>query len=74
MFREALANARARGDVGMVRAMKVELAMLGETTEPEPLETAVPVKPRRGRRPLPRCEHGMILMRCPDCSPEEVVA
>ena len=75
MFKEALASARARGDAGMVRAMSVELATLGvfETTEAGELERAVPEKPRRGRKPMPRCEHDMILARCPDCSPEEMV-
>ena len=72
MFRDALANARARGDAGMVRAMNIELATYGvfETAVEEPLEMAVPEKPRRGRRPMPRCEHDMILARCPDCSIE----
>jgi hypothetical protein len=75
MFREAFAHARARGDAGMIRAMNVELATLGvfETAQGPELELAVPEKPRRGRRPLPRCEHDMILARCPTCSPEEMV-
>ena len=75
MFRDALANARARGDAGMIRAMNVELGRLGvfETTQAPVLEMAVPEKPRRGRRPMPRCEHGMIAERCPDCN-EELVA
>lgn len=75
MFREALAAARARGDAGMVRNCKVELAACGvfETAMDEPaLEYAVPPKPR-GRRPKPRCEHNMIADRCPDCN-EEMVA
>lgn len=49
----------------------VELQRLGamETTEDTTaLETVTPEKPRRGRRPKPRCEHDMILDRCPDCS------
>lgn len=66
----------------MVRTMDVELARLGadrplplETTQAtEVMEEAVPDKPRRGRRPMPRCEHGMIADRCPDCSPENLVA
>lgn len=77
MFREARAQARARGDMGMVRAMDVELARCGEPPETavdEPmLERAIEAKPKRGRRPLPRCEHNMILSRCPTCSPEEVL-
>lgn len=84
MFREARANARARGDLNMVHAMNVELATLGvfeenratlsyETTqEPGLEEKAVPEKPRRGRKPLPRCEHEMIAARCPECS-EDVI-
>jgi hypothetical protein len=69
MFRQALADARAQGDAGMVRAMRVELATLGvfETTQADQLEQVVPEKPRRGRRPKPRCEHGMIADRCLEC-------
>ena len=79
MFRQALANARARGDAGMIRAMNVELATLGvfETTQGPAgmeMELAVPEKPRRGRRPLPRCEHEMIAERCPTCNPEALIA
>jgi hypothetical protein len=39
-----------------------------ETAVPAPKETAVPPAPRRGRPPKPRCEHGLLLERCPDCS------
>jgi hypothetical protein len=72
-FKEALEAARARGDAGMERAMKVELATLGvfETVTPEPLEMAVPAKP--GRRRMPRCEHDTIIPRCPLCYPEEQI-
>jgi hypothetical protein len=72
MFRDARAKARARGDANMVRCMDVELSKLGysepmETTQAPEMETVVPEKPRRGRKPYPRCEHGMIAERCPDC-------
>jgi hypothetical protein len=77
MFRETRANARARGDRGMVRNMDVELARMGagetamETTQDATvLETVVPEKPRRGRRPMPRCEHDVIAARCPECMEE----
>ena len=75
MFQDALVAAKARGDLGMVRNLRAELAACGvfETTEDTTmLEQAVPPKPR-GRRPKPRCEHDMILDRCPDCN-EELVA
>lgn len=77
MFQDTRAVAVAMGDNGLVRAMNAELASLGalETTLPvDVMETVVPAKPRRGRRPLPRCEHGMIAERCPDCDPESQVA
>ncbi len=76
MFREALQAARARGDASMVRAMRVELASLGdlETTQAERLEEVVPEKPRRGRHPMPRCEHDVIVPRCPECYPEDQIA
>ena len=77
MFKEQRARAQACGDQMMVRAMNIELATLGvfETTLAEDgLERAVPEKPRRGRKPLPRCEHDMIIPRCPECYPEEQVA
>lgn len=75
MFREARAKALSAGDQGMVRAMNVELATLGvfETTEAvDTLERTVPAKPRRGRKPMPRCEHDMIAARCPDCSGDTI--
>jgi len=77
MFREMRAKARAVGDAGVVRMTDVELGRLGplETIEAvTDMETAVPEKPKRGRKPKPRCEHAMILDRCPDCSPEQQVA
>lgn len=73
MFQDTRAVAMQMGDNGMVRAMNAELASLGalETTLPvDVMETAVPAKPRRGRRPLPRCEHDMIAARCPVCNEE----
>jgi len=72
-FREARANARARGDASMVHCMDVELARLDaplETATPEAMETAVPPRPRRGRPPRPRCEHDQLADRCPTCNPE----
>lgn len=77
MWREMRSRARAVGDAGVVRMTNVELGRLGalETTEAvNDVETAVPERPKRGRRPKPRCEHDMILDRCPDCSPEQQVA
>lgn len=74
MWREARAAALERGDMGMVRGANAELASLGvlETTQPaDEMERVVPDKPRRGRRPLPRCEHDMIAARCPTCNEEE---
>lgn len=76
MFREQRAKAANVGDRGMVHCMDVELDRLGafETTQDATvLETVVPEKPRRGRRPMPRCEHDMIAERCPDCNPELAV-
>ena len=76
MFRDARVRALACGDYSMARAMKIELANCGdfETVVDEPeMERAVPEKPKRGRRPKPRCEHDMILDRCPDCRDEGMV-
>jgi hypothetical protein len=69
-FRRMRAQARSAGDAGIARAMDLELAHLGEfeTTQAPALETATPAKPRRGRKPLPRCEHNLIASRCPDCA------
>jgi hypothetical protein len=80
-FRQALANARSRGDASMVRCMKIELGRLGvgetavegplETVTPEPMENTMADRPRRGRRPMPRCEHNQIAERCDICNQEE---
>lgn len=65
--------ARACGDKSLERACNADLARHGyrdelETTEAETLpEQVVPDKPKRGRPPRPRCEHDMIVDRCPDC-------
>ena len=70
-FREHRAKARAVGDATLVRNMDRELARLGfqETTQDATvMEMAVPEKPRRGRRPLPRCEHNQIAARCAECA------
>lgn len=68
------AEARARGDWNLVRAMDVELERLGHRDpEPEPLETTSVVLPEKavvkkaGRPPRPRCEHGKLIGRCLDC-------
>jgi hypothetical protein len=46
-----------------------------ETTERDvPMESAVPEKPKRGRKPMPRCEHGVIAERCEICNAEETLA
>lgn len=44
-----------------------------ETTEAvvEGQERAVPPKPRRGRKPMPRCEHNNIEGRCDACNERE---
>ena len=70
MFTETRERAVRAGDGGMVRTMNVELARLGalETTQAAAMEHAVPEKPRRGRRPKPRCEHGAIADRCAECN------
>lgn len=71
LWQETRARARAHGDAGMVRMTDMELRRLGalETTQDTTvLEMTVPEKPRRGRRPKPRCEHDMIADRCPECS------
>jgi hypothetical protein len=76
MWREQRDSARARGDTGIARCAEQELARMGEletTQDATVLERAVPEKPRRGRKPLPRCEHGMIAERCPECNPELAV-
>jgi hypothetical protein len=76
MWREQRDSARARGDTGIARCAERELDRLGviETTQDATeLEHAVPEKPRRGRRPKPRCEHDIIAERCPDCNPEMAV-
>lgn len=73
MFREQRAKAASVGDGGMVRCMNVELARMGEletTEDTTEMETATPERPRRGRRPMPRCEHNMIAERCIDCNPD----
>ncbi len=76
MFMSARAEAIARGDRRLARTMDVEIARLGyraperETMQAVTMEQAVPEKPRRGRPPKPRCEHDMLLDRCPDCKLE----
>jgi hypothetical protein len=78
-WRDMRAKARSVGDFSMVHTAGVELQRLGvgeplETTQGPEMEQAVPEKAKRGRKPKPRCEHDMILERCPDCSPEDQVA
>ena len=70
-------RARALGDVSLERACNADLARFGhrdeglETTQAEVLpERAVPPKPRRGRPPGPRCEHGKTAGRCGECGGE----
>jgi hypothetical protein len=52
----------AAGEIGFV-ASGVETTQLVQ-----PLERAVPDSPKRGRKPLPRCEHNNILGRCVQCN------
>lgn len=77
-WRDMRAKARSVGDFSMVHTAGVELQRLGigplETTQGPETEQAVPGRPKRGRKPKPRCEHEMILERCPTCSPEDQVA
>jgi hypothetical protein len=74
MFREARARALQQGDMGMVRNCDIELAACGyETTQADRLEDTMAPKPRRGRQPMPRCEHDVIIPRCEVCYPEEAV-
>lgn len=74
MFMDARAAAVDRGDERLRRTMDVEIARLGyrvpETTQAPVMEQAIPEKSRRGRPPRPRCEHDMLLDRCPECSLE----
>lgn len=75
--RDALAlreYARRSGDINLERACNADLARYGHQDAPETTqavivgqEQAVPPAPRRGRRPLPRCEHGQIADRCIEC-------
>ena len=78
--------ARRSRDTALERACNADLARFGyddqsalghvrqqETTVatvPEQ-EQAVPPAPKRGRRPLPRCEHGQIADRCIECNQED---
>lgn len=76
-FLELRENARRMGDTKLQRAMDQEMARIGycapETTQAPVMEMAIPEKPRRGRPPRPRCEHDMLLERCPDCKDEGTV-
>jgi hypothetical protein len=77
MFLQERADARARQDAGVERCMNVELARMGyqeplETTAQQPMQTTLQEKPRRGRPPKPRCEHDMLVGRCPDCSEDAI--
>jgi hypothetical protein len=64
MFREQRAKAGRAGDGGMVRCMDVELARLGVSRE------TGQERPRRGRKPMARCEHDAIEARCELCHPD----
>jgi len=76
-FLEIRENARRMGDSGLQRAMDQEMRRMGyaapETTQAPVMEMAIPEKPRRGRPPKARCEHDMLLERCPDCAEEGTV-
>jgi hypothetical protein len=71
-------RARSLSDVGYLRACTADLRRYGhrealETTQAAALpERAVPEPPRRGRRPLPRCEHDLIIGRCDACENKEI--
>lgn len=74
------AAARERGDWNLARAMDVELERLGyreagalEATAVRMPERAVTEK-RRGRPPRPRCEHDMLVGRCPECDGDDPAA
>lgn len=72
-FLEIRENARRMGDSGLQKAMDQEMRRMGytpETTQAPVMEMAIPEKPRRGRPPKARCEHDMLIERCPDCSEE----
>jgi len=73
-------RARALGDTNLEIACNADLVRYGyrdddnttgglETTEmvAQNMETAVPEPPKRGRKPLPRCEHNQIVGRCDVC-------
>lgn len=77
-LRAMRARALAQGDHSQVRALDADLERSGAIPEPgrsfgvestavELPERAVPEKPRRGRPPRPRCEHGRIADRCVEC-------
>lgn len=76
MLLDARAKARARGDYGVERAVNADLARMGVTSTPRPVPRQQSVqrptghaheKKGPGRPPLPRCEHGQIANRCPEC-------
>lgn len=86
LFLSTREDALARGDRSVVTTMNAELDRLGwrepanlldrhetvlETTQAVMPEAAVPKK-ARGRPPRPRCEHDMLVERCPDCSEETI--
>ena len=74
-------RAYSRGDVGVIRSMNVELRRLGvadtatlaNPTGKHAKATAVMDPKPMGRPKLPRCEHGNIADRCPECN-EELLA
>lgn len=89
LFLETREDAFHRQDWSVVMAMNAELQRVGykdpesvldrhemapETMQAtEVLERAVPERPKRGRPPRPRCEHGMLVERCPTCNEDEAV-
>ena len=88
LFLDTREDAIARGDYSVVACMNAELDRLGwnertgplerhetvlEAAVPPPMEQAVPAKPKRGRPPSPRCEHDMLVDRCPTCAEDSLL-
>lgn len=82
MFLQERDRARARGDLGVIRSLTVELERLGvppTATMADPSgkhATAATNTDKRkpGRPKLPRCEHGGVMERCPECNDEALAS
>ena len=80
MFLDARDRARARGDLGIMRATTADLRRLGVQdgeTSATWAQRLAPKQPEIKRTPAPpakvkraHCEHGSIADHCPECNPE----